>query len=83
MYVSNSTGVDLGKLMETATKGLDKDGRDLQKKIEDISNADSVDQQDLLILQFEMGQYNAKLETISTVTKSLQDMLKTLAQRTG
>ena len=27
--------------------------------------------------------YNAKLETISSVTKSIQDMLKSLAQRTG
>ena len=27
--------------------------------------------------------YNAKLEAVSSITKSLQDMLKSLAQRTG
>ena len=29
-------------------------------------------------LNIEMGQYDAKLETMSSVTKSLQDMLKSL-----
>ena len=32
-------------------------------------------------MQFAMGQYNAKLESLSSVTKSLQDMLKSIAER--
>ena len=48
-----------------------------------ISSSGEIDQAELLELQFAMGQYNAKLETISSVTKSIQDMLKTLAQRTS
>ena len=52
-------------------------------KMDQISASGEVDQMQLLELQFAMGQYNAKLETISSVTKSIQDMLKSLAQRTG
>ena len=44
---------------------------------------DGIDQGQLLEMQFAMGQYNAKLEAISSMTKSIQDMLKSLAQRTG
>ena len=51
--------------------------------MDEISASGEVDQMELLELQFAMGQYNAKLETISSVTKSIQDMLKSLAQRTG
>ena len=37
-----------------------------------------------LELQFAMGQgWERQAETISSVTKSIQDMLKSLAQRTG
>ncbi|HJD98155.1 EscF/YscF/HrpA family type III secretion system needle major subunit [Mailhella massiliensis] len=32
-------------------------------------------------LQFEIGQYNTLMEALSTVTKSMTDMMKSLAQR--
>ncbi|WP_297218893.1 EscF/YscF/HrpA family type III secretion system needle major subunit [uncultured Desulfovibrio sp.] len=81
--VGNSGGIDVGQLFQNATNGLSKDGEALQTMMNDISASGEVDQMDLLNLQFAMGQYNAKLETISSVTKSIQDMLKSLAQRTG
>ena len=34
-------------------------------------------------LQFEIGQYNAMMEALSTVTKSMTDMMKSLAQRSS
>ena len=77
------SGIDMGALFRNATSSLDADGKALQSKIDTISQSDQVSQKDLLELQYAMGQYNAKLESISSVTKNLQDMLKSLAQRTG
>lgn len=83
MQIGSSGGLDIGQLFQNATSGLEKDGAALQAKMDQISADGDIDQTQLLELQFAMGQYNAKLETISSVTKSIQDMLKSLAQRTG
>lgn len=76
-------GINVGKMFQTATQGLAADGKALQAKMDAISAVGNIDQTQLLELQFAMGQYNAKLETVSSITKSIQDMLKSLAQRTG
>lgn len=83
MQIGSSGGLDVGRFFQNATSGLEKDGAALQAKMDQISAEGEIDQTELLELQFAMGQYNAKLETISSVTKSIQDMLKSLAQRTG
>ena len=83
MNVGSTGGLDIGQLFQSATDSLNKDGVALQEKMNQISSSGEIDQAELLELQFAMGQYNAKLETISSVTKSIQDMLKTLAQRTS
>ncbi len=80
---SINTGIDIGQLFKNGTSGLADDGAKLQEMMDGISSSGEVDQTQLLELQFAMGQYNAKLETLSSVTKSIQDMLKSLAQRTG
>ncbi len=81
--MSINTGIDVGQLFQNGTAGLADDGAKLQEMMDQISSSESVDQEQLLELQFAMGQYNAKLETLSSITKSIQDMLKSLAQRTG
>ena len=78
-----NSGLDIGSMFRTATQGLDTDSKALQTKIDSISNSKEINQKELLEIQFAMGQYNAKIETLSSVTKSIQDMLKSLAQRTG
>ncbi|HIU18196.1 MAG TPA: type III secretion protein [Candidatus Avidesulfovibrio excrementigallinarum] len=83
MNVGSTGGIDVGQLFKNATDGLNKEGAAIQDQMNQISASEEIDQMDLLELQFAMGQYNAKLETISSVTKSIQDMLKTLAQRTS
>lgn len=83
MNVGSTGGIDIGQLFQNATDGLNKEGSAIQDKMNQISASDEIDQMELLELQYAMGQYNAKLETISSVTKSIQDMLKTLAQRTS
>ena len=81
--MSEVGGINIGAMFQSATSSFDRDGKALQSKIDAISKQENVDQKDLLQLQFAMGQYNAKLETISSVVKSIQEMLKSLAQRTG
>lgn len=76
-------GINVGQMFQNATQGLATDGKALQAKMDAISSGGEIDQTQLLELQFAMGQYNAKLETVSSITKSIQDMLKSLAQRTG
>lgn len=58
-------------------------GKDLQTKMTEMLSKDEVSPEDMMALQFEVGQYNAMLESLSSVTKSMTDMMKSLAQRTG
>ena len=83
MDIGSASGINVGQLFQNATSGLAKDGAALQAKMDQISAGGEIDQMQLVELQFAMGQHNAKLETISSITKSIQDMLKSLAQRTG
>ena len=76
-------GINMSNLFNNAVSGLDKDGASIQKKLDSLSSSGNINQKDLLELQFAMGQYNAKLEAVSSVTKSLTDALKSLAQRSG
>ncbi len=68
----------MGAMFRNATAGLEMDGKDLQARIDELSSKGEINQKDLLEMQFAMGQYNAKLEAMSSVTKSLQEMLKSL-----
>ena len=83
MNIGSTGGIDVGQFFKNATDGIAADGTALQQKMEQIRSSGTIDQTQLLEMQFAMGQYNAKLEAISTMTKSIQDMLKSLAQRTG
>ena len=49
----------------------------------EMLSKDEVSPEDMMALKFEVGQYNAMLESLSSVTKSMTDMMKSLAQRTG
>lgn len=79
----SQVGINVGQMFQNATQGLAADGQALQAKMEAVTKGGTIDQTELLNLQFAMGQYNAKLETVSSVTKSIQEMLKSLAQRSG
>ncbi len=77
------SGINLGDMFSQTTQNIASQGADLEKKMIDISSQTDVSQADMLDMQFAMGQYNAKMEVLSSVMKSMQDMLKSLAQRTG
>jgi len=81
---SNTGGLNISELMTTCFTNVNKAGSTLAANIEGIVNqGTSLDQGELLKMQFQVGQYNAMLEMVSTVSKSLTDMMKTLAQRTS
>ncbi len=74
---------NLGKIFSDGLSNIGSKSADIQTKMNNILGKETIDQGEMLELQFQMGQYNAALESLSNVTKSLTDMLKTLAQRTG
>lgn len=80
---TNTPGVNLGELFNTGVDSISKRGEALQAEMTKLLNQEEVSPEDMLAVQFEMGQYNAMLESLSTVTKSLTDSLKSLAQRSG
>ena len=78
-----STGVSLNinQMFETMSTSLSNKAEALNKQMNDLSTKDELSQEQMLDLQFQIGQYNAMLEMVSTVTKSLVDECKQVAQR--
>ncbi len=67
------------KAMENA---LDTQKSALQDAISKVSNGSAEDQQkNMIMLQFQLGQYNAMMEAVANISKSMTDMLKSLAQK--
>lgn len=81
---NSGNGLNVTELMASLFSNVDKAGKKIVKNINGvISQGTELDQGTLLKLQFQVGQYNAMLEMASSVSKSLTDMMKTLAQRTS
>lgn len=80
----DSSGVgNISSSFQTGFNKISERSTELQTQMAAALSKDDLSQGDMLELQFQMGQYNATLEALSTVTKSMTDMLKSLAQRTG
>ena len=80
---TGTPGVNISELFNSGIDNVGKRGEALQAKMNDLLSQDEIKTEDMLVIQFEMGQYNALMESLSTVTKSLTDSLKSLAQRAG
>jgi type III secretion protein F len=75
---------NIGQLFQNSVSQLSSKSDTLQTNMDNmLKSKEGVSQEDMLSLQFEMGQYNAMIESISNVTKSLTDTLKSLAQKAG
>ena len=84
MNINGTSGTPGLNVNELFNSGLDSiSSKDLQAKMTEMLGKDEVSPEDMMALQFEVGQYNAMLESLSSVTKSMTDMMKSLAQRTG
>ena len=81
--VSNN-GINVNALFTNCTTSLNSYGAKLEEEIKTLTTSGkTIDQTKMLEIQFYIGQYNAMLEMVSTVSKSLTDMMKTLAQRSS
>lgn len=82
--INGSTpGIDLGAMYENGMDALQQKGSSLQTKMDALMSQEEISPEEMMMVQFEMGQYNATLEAFSSITKSLTDSLKSLAQRAG
>ena len=81
MNINGTSGTPGLNVNELFNSGLDSISS--KAKMTEMLGKDEVSPEDMMALQFEVGQYNAMLESLSSVTKSMTDMMKSLAQRTG
>ena len=73
--------LNINQLFQGMTDSLSVKANDLNAQINELSDGKPLSQEQMLDLQFQVGQYNAMLEMVSTVTKSLVDECKQIAQR--
>ena len=77
------TGFNISQMFENTLQGISTKGSDLNSKMENLADGSELSNEQMISLQFEIGQYNAMMEALSTVTKSMTDMMKSLAQRSN
>ena len=77
---SGTPGLNVNELFNSGLDSISSKGKDLQAKMTEMLGKDEVSPEDMMALQFEVGQYNAMLESLSSVTKSMTDMMKSLAR---
>ena len=75
--VGGAGGIDICPLYRNETSDHEMDGLAFHTKIDGLTSKDGVDRE-LLEMQFAMGQYNGKLESMSSVTKRLQEIHREL-----
>lgn len=81
--VQSSQGLDINSMFETSMNSISEKGKDIQTQMEALMSQDEVSPEDMLAIQFEMGNYSAMLESLSSITKSVTDSMKSIAQRQG
>ncbi len=77
------SGFNISQMFENTLQGISTKGSDLNAKMQELSDGSELSNEQMISLQFEIGQYNAMMEALSTVTKSMTDMMKSLAQRSN
>ena len=82
--VGSTPGLDIGNLYDSSIEQISQRGADLEDQMEALmSKEGGASPEDMIAIQFELGQYNTMLESLSTITKSLTDSAKSIAQRAG
>ena len=81
MSTGSISGFDINQMFSQIQQSIATKGTELQKEMEEISKGSTLSQEQMLQMQFEVNQYNTMLETVSTISKSLTDEAKQLAQR--
>ncbi len=72
----------MASIVKSGLEDLNNRKDDLMKKMSDIRSGNVEDQTTaLLMVQFEMGQYNAMQEAVSNFAKSITDTAKSISQK--
>ena len=74
---------DITTTFNNAFDKINQKGSELSKQMDDLMSGDELNTTQLLVMQFQIGQYNAMIESLSSVTKSMTDMMKNLASRSN
>ncbi len=77
------SGFNVSQMFENTLQGISTKGSNLNTKMAELANGEELSNEQMISLQFEVGQYNTMMEALSTVTKSMTDMMKSLAQRSN
>ncbi|MGN1037809.1 MAG: EscF/YscF/HrpA family type III secretion system needle major subunit [Mailhella sp.] len=78
------SGFNISQMFDQSLQSIEKRGASLNTKMDEIlSDGEEISNEQMIQLQFEVGQYNALMEALSSVTKSMTDMMKSLAQRSS
>jgi type III secretion protein F len=83
-FSTEGTIMSMTMAVQQLMQAVQSTSASLQTEIKSATDStEELDQEQILALQFNIGQYNALLETASSIAKGTTDMLKTLAQRTN
>ena len=75
------SGFNFSQMFQITLQGVSNKGTELTSQMEALSKGENLSNEQMIALQFQVGQYNAMMESLATVTKSMTDMMKSLAQR--
>lgn len=75
-----SSGFNIADIFSKINQTIAESGDKLSAAMNSIGD-NKISDQDMLKLQFQVNMYNTLLETASTISKSLTDEAKQLAQR--
>jgi uncharacterized protein YlxW (UPF0749 family) len=79
--MSGITGVSVDSFLTRGMSKVDGISSKLEAKMQEISSGGKeMKQEDLLMLQYEMGQYQAYMTTLNNTVQSIQNQVKDLAK---
>lgn len=81
MSIGATAGFNIQETFSNVFQNINDKGKQLNDKLDSLTQSGNLNQEDMLQMQFQIGQYNAMMEALSSVTKSMTDMMKSLAQR--
>ena len=78
--MSGISGVNVNSFLNKGMENVDGMSSRLDAKMKDITSGSEMKQEDLLLLQYEMGQYQAYMTALNNTINALQSQVKELAQ---
>lgn len=81
--VNANSGFNINEIFNYVAEQINNKGNEVRDAMAAIKEDGNISDQQMLKLQFQINTYNTLLETASTVTKSLTDEAKQLAQRSA